>query len=109
MPGARPKNLFLRNKKGKLHYLVVLESSKTVDLLKVAEMLEDFKLGFASPDRLFTYLKTTPGSVSVFGLVFDIDNHVQVLVDKDLLNSELVHFHPNDNTKTWLIKGMDLR
>lgn len=109
VPGARPKNLFLRNKKGKQHYLVVLESSKTADLLKIAEIVQDHKLGFASPERLYSYLRTTPGSVSPFGLIFDLENHVKVLVDKDLLQSELVHFHPNDNTKTWLIKGGDLR
>jgi Ala-tRNA(Pro) deacylase len=104
-----PRIFFGETKKGSINYLIVVESSKTVDLLKIAEIVEDFKLGFASPERLFNYLRTTPGSVSPFGLIFDRDNHVQVLVDRDLLASEQVHFHPNDNTKTWLISGADLR
>ena len=62
------KNLFLRNQKGSQHYLVILAHTKRADLRRVADQIGDGKLSFASPERLMTYLKVTPGSVSPFGL-----------------------------------------
>ena len=52
LPGARTKNLFLRNKKGDRHYLVTLESRKPVDLKALRKMLGESSLSFASPERL---------------------------------------------------------
>lgn len=107
--GAQIKNLFLRNKKGKQHYLLVVLSEKTVDLLKIAEIVNDHKLGFASPERLFQYLNLTPGSVSPFGLINDTENHTKVLVDQDILKHEKVHLHPNINTSSLVISVEDLQ
>jgi len=109
IPGGVSKNLFLRNKKGNQHYLVVVESNKQVDLLQLSIQINDHKLGFASPERMDKYLKTKPGSVSPFGLIFDQEKHIKVIVDQDLLAHEQVHYHPNDNTKTVIIKSEDLK
>src|SRR5581483_4855241 len=57
------KNLFLRNQKGTRHYLVILMHSKRADLRAIADQIGDGKLSFASPERLMTYLRVTPGSV----------------------------------------------
>lgn len=109
VPGGQSKSLFLRNKKGSQHYLVVLPARKMIDLKALSDAVEDPKLGFASPERLFKFLRTTPGSVSPFGLVFDIDKHVKVVVDEELMRSEFLHYHPNDNTRTIVIRSGDLR
>lgn len=78
--GGKSKNLFLRNKKGDVHYLAVLESSKKVDLKALTEKLGEKKLGFASPERMKRILGLEPGSVSPFGLVNDEEREVVVLV-----------------------------
>ena len=52
IPGARVKNLFLRNKKGDRHYLVVLEISKRADLKEIVKLVGDDRLSFGSPERL---------------------------------------------------------
>lgn len=109
VPGGQSKNLFLRNKKGSQHYLIIIESHKTVDLEKLRELLNETKMGFASPERLHKYLQTTPGSVSPFGLIFDTEKHLKVIVDEDLFAHEQVHYHPNDNTKTILITTSDFK
>ncbi len=66
--GAKIKNLFLRNKKGDRHYLVILEVSKQADLRQIVKLVGDDRLSFGSPERLMAHLGITPGSVSPFGL-----------------------------------------
>src|SRR5512141_1860998 len=46
------KNLFLRNKKGDKHYLVVVEIGKRVDLKDLVKIVGDDRLSFGSPERL---------------------------------------------------------
>jgi Ala-tRNA(Pro) deacylase len=98
--GAHCKNLFLRNKKGNHHYLLILEASKSADLKSLRHKLGEDRLSFASPERLKKHLDLEPGSVSPFGLINDHENKVQVIIDKDLKDAEEVNFHPNVNTAT---------
>jgi len=101
------KNLFLRNQKGNRHYLVVLLHSKRADLRAVADQIGDGKLSFGSPERLMTHLGLTPGSVSPFGLINDAGHSVYVVLDRDLESSARVSFHPNINTRTYVISTAD--
>src|SRR5262249_5050109 len=101
------KNLFLRNQKGNRHYLVVLLHSKRADLRAVADQIGDGKLTFASPERLMTHLGLTPGSVSPFGLIDDAGDDVCVVIDRDLKSTTRVSFHPNVNTRTYVISTTD--
>lgn len=98
--GAHCKNLFLRNKKGKRHYLVILEGSKKVDLKELERQLGEDRLSFASAERLMRYLGLEQGAVSPFGLLNDAQKEVQVIIDHDLKNAESINFHPNVNTAT---------
>lgn len=53
MPGQQCKNLFLRNRKGDVHYLVILDEEKQADLKSLAKQIESSNLSFASEERLF--------------------------------------------------------
>ncbi|MFW6360801.1 MAG: prolyl-tRNA synthetase associated domain-containing protein [Spirochaetota bacterium] len=105
--GAHPKNLFLRNDKGKRHYLVIIEHSKQVDLKRLQQEIGSSRLSFASERRLEKYLGLTPGSVSGFGLINDADRHVEVIIDRDLMTHDHISFHPNINTATLTITTSD--
>ncbi|MFT7184216.1 MAG: Ala-tRNA(Pro) deacylase, partial [Oceanicoccus sp.] len=83
LEGGHSKNLFIRDRKGKQHYLIVLESYKRLDLKGLGQEMSK-RFSFASPERLLKWLKVTPGSVSPLNLIFDTENHVKVLVDEDL-------------------------
>jgi Ala-tRNA(Pro) deacylase len=107
IPGAKAKSLFLRNRSGNQHYLVVVEGSKRLDM-KALEALLNEKLSFASPERLMQYLKLTPGSVSPLALINDEEKHVKVYLDKDVFEDEWVQFHPLINTATLLLKPSDV-
>ena len=109
LEGGHSKNLFLRNKKGRQHYLIVAESHRPVDLKRVRGLLGESNLSFASPERLMTHLGLTPGSVSPFGLLNDTQRHVQVLLDEELMKHPMLNFHPNVNTATLTLSTADFR
>ena len=101
------KNLFLRNKKGNHHYLVIAPAAKPVDLHALNRLLGDDRLSFASPERMMRCLGLLPGSVSPFGLINDIEKAVCVVIDEDLRSAVSLGFHPNTNTATLEISGAD--
>ena len=103
------KNLFLRNQKGNRHYLVVLTASKRADLKAVADQVGDGKLSFASPERLMSYLRLTPGSVSPFGLINDREHQIRVVLDRDFQAAARLAFHPNINTLTFTVTAADFK
>ncbi|NIM91452.1 MAG: prolyl-tRNA synthetase associated domain-containing protein [Candidatus Aminicenantes bacterium] len=98
--GTHCKNIFLRDKKGKRHYLVIMLSSKKADLKALERQLGEDRLSFASPERMMRYLGLEPGAVSPFGLINDSKKKVLVIIDRDLRRAEIVNFHPNVNTAT---------
>ena len=98
--GVIAKNLFLRDAKGKRHFLVILRGSRSVDMKALQPLLESSKLSFASEDRLKKYLNLERGSVTPFGLLNDAGHVVEVFIDKGLEGAPAVGFHPNENTAT---------
>ncbi len=106
---GKNKNLFLRNKKGDKHYLVVIDSTKRLDLKELSSRLDESKISFASPERLLEYLGLTPGSVSPFGLINDKNKSVNVIIDNDLMKNKKLAFHPNINTSTLVISTTDFQ
>jgi Ala-tRNA(Pro) deacylase len=103
------KNLFLRNKKGDRHYLVIVGIEKQVDLRTLVKIVGDDRLSFGSPERLMARLGLTPGSVSPFGLINDANGSVRVILDEDLRTAERLIFHPNDNTASVTISFQDFQ
>jgi Ala-tRNA(Pro) deacylase len=105
--GAKVKNLFLRNKKGDRHYLVMLDIGKQADLRQLVRVIGDDRLSFGSAERLMTHLGVTPGSVSPFGLIHDAGRAVRVIIDEDLRRAERLILHPNINTASVAIGAAD--
>jgi len=108
LPAARTKNLFLRDRKGQRHFLVTVGYEKAVDLKALASLLRVSKLGFASAERLQRYLGIDPGSVSILGVVNDVNQEVEVIVDEDLWRAEAFQCHPLVNTSTLVISRDDI-
>lgn len=109
LPGAKTKNLFLRDNKGKNHLLVVLGHDKRVDLKSLSEALAMTKLTFASSKRLEKYLGLTPGAVSILGLINDTSHGVRIVMDEAIWHAESFQCHPLVNTSTLVIAGDDLK
>lgn len=109
IPGGHTKNLFLRNRKGDKHFLVIIPSTKMVDLKKLEGQISEKKIAFASPERMLLILGVTPGSVTPFGLINDEEKNTVVIVDKALWENEILNFHPNVNTATLGVKREDFK
>jgi Ala-tRNA(Pro) deacylase len=108
IPGRGLKNLFLRNKKGNRHYLVILPIEKEADLRRLVKVIGDDRLSFGSAERLMEHLGLTPGSVSPFGLLNNPSHSVQVVVDAGLRGTGRLIFHPNLNSHSLTISDEDL-
>lgn len=100
LPGARTKNLFLRDKKGHRHLLAVVAQAKRVDLRALGDALDMKGLMLASDERLSKYLGVSPGSVSIFALVNDRDGAVELVIDRDVWSADAILAHPLVNTAT---------
>ena len=108
LPGAKTKNLFVRDRKGARHFLVTVPHDIAVDLDALGTVLGAPRLGFASPERLQKYLGLAPGAVSLLGLVNDATGAVEFVIDRSLWEAEAVHAHPLVNTATMVIAHADL-
>jgi len=109
LSGAKTKNLFLRDNKGKKHFLVVLPSEKSADLKALSHALGVKKLGFASPERLLRFLGIEAGAVSILAVMNDRESKVGVVVDRAIWNAEAWQCHPLVNTSTLVIAGGGIR
>lgn len=108
LPGAKTKNLFLRDKKGLRHFLVTARHDRTVDIQALGAMLNAGRLGFGSPDRLQRHLGVAPGAVSLLALCNDAHVAVEFVIDEALWSAPSVQAHPLVNTATMILTHADL-
>lgn len=108
IPGANCKNLFLKDDKSNLYLIVAVHDTK-IDLKKLSKFLLAPGLRFANAELLKLYLGVEPGSVTPFGLIFDKEQKITLLLDSRLFDHELVGFHPLENNATTVIMPSDLK
>lgn len=106
--GTLCKNLFLRDSKGKRHFLVTADENTKIDLKTLGRQLGAGNLSFASEERLEKYLGLKQGSVTPFGLMNDTDHAVEFFIDKSLSRCKSLGIHPLENTATVFLSYKDL-
>ncbi len=94
------KNLFLCNRQQTAFYLLMMPDNKPFKTKDLSAQIGSSRLSFASSEKMQEYLHITPGSVSVLGLMYDTENAVQLLIDKDVLTHQYVGCHPCINTSS---------
>lgn len=107
LPGAHCKNLFLKDKKGRL-WLVTCEDAQRIDLNRLAKLLGAARLSFGKAELLREVLGVTPGSVTPLAIVNDAAGRVTPVLDRKFLAHELVNCHPLENDATTTLKSADL-
>ena len=107
LEGAHVKNLFLRNKKGRMWLITCLED-RQIDLKRLAEHLGAGRFSFASADRLMKFLGVIPGAVTAFAVVNDHGGKVRLVLDRALLDSAVINLHPLTNAMTTAVSPSDL-
>lgn len=106
--GHHTKNLFLKDKKGRLFLVSALESTR-IDLKRLHETLgASGRLSFGSAELLGEKLGVTPGSVTAFAVINDRAGDVTMVLDARLMSGEPMNFHPLVNTATLGIARDDM-
>jgi len=108
MPGAHTKNLFLKDKKGRL-WLISARQDTVVDLKRADKWIGSARLSFGNEALLWETLGVRPGSVTALGLINDPEQRVTFVLDKALWDADIVNFHPLTNTATTALTQAEFR
>lgn len=109
IPGLATKNLFLRDAKGRRHWLWVGAEQDELDLKSLSEQLLVKRLSLASAERLTKYLESEPGRVSLLDMFRARTGEVTLLVTQTVWNSLTLHCHPFENTATLAVNTQQLK
>ncbi|MBV8850334.1 MAG: prolyl-tRNA synthetase associated domain-containing protein [Methylobacteriaceae bacterium] len=107
IPGVHCKNLFLKDKAGAL-WLVTLPDEKRADLKSLPDKIGSKRLSFGNADLLMEALGVAPGSVTVLALINDEARRVHLVLDRQMMQEELINLHPLINTATITLRTADL-
>ena len=102
------KNLFLCNRQKTDFYLLMMPGDKVFKTKDLSQQINSARLSFADEEYMKEYLDITPGSVSIMGLMNDTDNHVQLLIDKEVLEEASLGCHPCINTSSLKLKTSEV-
>jgi Ala-tRNA(Pro) deacylase len=109
IPGVPTKNLFLRDGKGKNHWLWVGAENESADLQAVAAQIGVKRLSLASSERLMKYLYSEPGRVSILDMFQAKPNQVSLLVTQGVWESQWLQCHPFEHTATLAVDTQQLK
>lgn len=102
------KNLFLCNRQKTDFYLLMMPGDKPFKTKDITKQLGCARLSFASEEYMEEYLNIKPGAVSIMGLMNDTDNHVQLVIDRPVVESDTMGCHPCVNTSSLKLKTKDV-
>ncbi len=108
IPGAHTKNLFVKDKKGRL-FLITAKDYTPINLKKTHEVIgASGRLSFCNEAQLLEHLKVSPGSVTPLAIVNDTLNKVTMVLDSNLMEHDTINCHPLINTMTTTLSRPDL-
>lgn len=96
------KTLFLCNSKKTSFYLYITTATKPFSAKDFSRSLGISRVSFAPAEQMESILGTKVGAATVFGVLKDSENLVEVVFDKDIIQKE--SFGCSDGTTTGYIK-----
>lgn len=102
------KNLFLCNRQKTQFYMLMMPGDKVFKTKDLSKQINSARLSFADEEYMQEFLDITPGSVSIMGLMNDMDNRVQLLIDREVLEEESLGCHPCINTSSLKLKTKEV-
>ena len=73
---------------------MIVPAFKKIDLKNLQEKLNTKKLEFVKQEEMYELLQAVPGNLSVFNLIYDKQQQVELVLDNEIFDKELVAFHP---------------
>lgn len=102
------KNLFLCNRQKTNFYLLMMPGDKPFKTKDLSKQINSARLSFAEAEYMEEYLHIKPGAVSIMGLMNDREQHVQLLMDREVLESETLGCHPCVSTSSLKFQTKDI-
>ncbi|MDR1828287.1 MAG: prolyl-tRNA synthetase associated domain-containing protein [Methylobacteriaceae bacterium] len=108
IPGAHTKNLFVKDKKGRL-FLITAKDYTAINMKRAHEAIGGTgRLSFCSAEQLKEYLGVDPGSVTPLAIANDHGRKVKMVLDANLMAHDKINCHPLVNTMTTTLARDDL-
>lgn len=105
LPGVHTKNLFLKDKKGRL-FLVTAPEDAAIDLKAIHTAIgARGRVSFGSAERMLEHLGIVPGSVTPLALINDTAGAVTFVLHPAVAEAAIVNVHPLRNTATVALTG----
>ena len=105
--GIHSKNLFFKDRKKNLILIVTL-SDKPIKIKEVEKKIDTKGLTFGKPELLAEVLGVIPGAVTPLAVINAKNHDLRVILDEEMMEHELLNFHPIVNTATTTITSKDL-
>lgn len=102
------KNLFLCNRQKTQFYLLIMPGDKPFKTKELSSQLGVSRLSFGEPEAMKHLLDLQPGSVSILGLMNDLEHKVRLIIDEDVLKEDFFGCHPCENTSSLRFATQDL-
>ena len=102
------KNLVLCNRQKTQFYLLTMPSDKPFHTKDLSHQIGSARLSFASAEAMEELLRVRPGSASILSLLFDESHRVQLVMDRETMESEYFSCHPCESTGTLKLKTSDV-
>ena len=99
LPGLHVKNMFLKEKKGGL-WLVTCREDRRVRIRDLEREIGAKNTSFGKPELLWEALGVLPGAVTPFAALNDRQGRVRLVLDRAVLETEIVNAHPLHNEAT---------
>lgn len=92
------KSIFLCDRKKTKFYLVIMPAGKSFDTKTFCEKVQCPRVSFASAEYMEKHLGVSPGTATVMSVLNDSDGCVQVVIDKEVADSQWFACNPGANT-----------
>ena len=96
------KTLFVTNRQKTNFYLFITCGNKRFDSKRFSSELNISRVSFADSSLMEEILNTKVGATTIFSVLIDKENKINVIIDKDVLNEE--YYGCSDGTTTGYMK-----
>ena len=103
------KNLLLCNRQQTDFYMLLIPGDMPFKTKYLSKQIGSARLSFASGEQMTELLNVTPGSLTVLSLMFDKEQKVRLLIEKNVFKDEFFACHPCVNTATVKFSTADLK
>ena len=103
------KNLLLCNRQQTKFYMLLIPGDMPFKTKYLSAQINSSRLSFASGEQMEKLLNVSPGSLTVLSLMFDKEENIELLIEKNVFKDEYFACHPCVNSATVKFLTSDLK